>query len=77
MKQTCIILTNLQIDLRRNMADVPNQKGYRLIGILPNRVAIPLHVDVDANGCHYLADQFNSHRLPSVFIGWVPDNAAR
>ena len=78
MKQTCVILSNLQIELRHDMADVPNKEGFRLLGILPNpRVAIPLHVCKDANGCHYLADQFNSHRLPSVFIGWVNDDAKR
>lgn len=77
MKQTCIILTKLQISLRRDMADVPNTKGFRLIGILPNHIAIPLSVQVDANGCHYLADQFNSYRLPSIFIGWVADTQPR
>jgi hypothetical protein len=77
MKQTIVILPTLQLALRRPMSDVPNTKGFRLLGVLPNRTAIPLHVDVDANGCHYLADQFNSHRLPSVFDGWVPDDAKR
>lgn len=77
MKQTVIILSNIQIDLRRSMSDVPNQDGFRLLGILPNKIAIPIQVKKDANACHYLADQFNSYRLPSIFIGWVPDTATR
>lgn len=75
MKQTIIVLPTLQIMLRHPMSDVPNTKGFRLLGVLPNHTAIPLHVDTDTNGCHYLADQFNTHRLPSVFIGWVADPA--
>lgn len=75
MKQTIVILPKLQIALRHPMSDVPNTKGFRLLGVLPNLTAIPLHVDTDANGCHYLADQFHTHRLPSVFIGWTRDPA--
>lgn len=77
MKQTIVVLTKLQIALRNPMSDVPNQEGFRLLGIVPGGFAIPLHVGKDANGCHYLADQFNTHRSPSVFVGWVKDDAKR
>ena len=68
-----IILPNIRFMLRQPMSDVPNVEGYKLLGCLPNGLAIPLTVAKDVNGCHYLKDQFNDHRLPSCFDGWVKD----
>lgn len=72
--QTVIILPNIQLALARPMSDVPNTEGFRLLGVLPSGVALPLTVQKDCNGCHYLADQNHTHRLPSVFASWLPDS---
>lgn len=72
--QTIISLPKLALALLNPMSDVPNTKGFRLIGILKDRgYGIPLRVEQDANGCHYLVDQHNSHRSPSIFQGWAHD----
>jgi hypothetical protein len=73
--QTVIVLPNIRFMLRAPMSDVPNQEGYKLLGCLPNGLALPLTVAKDGNGCHYLKDQFGSHRLPSGFDGWVKDES--
>lgn len=74
-KQTVVILPKLTLAFARPMSDVPNTKGFCLLGIFSDGRALPLSVDVDANGCHFLRDQNNSHRLPSAFTGWVEDTA--
>lgn len=76
-KQTVIVLPNIRFMLQHPMADVPNAEGFKILGCLANGLAIPLTVAKDQNGCHYLKDQFNAHRLPSAFSGWVKDEAAR
>lgn len=73
--QTIILLPKLTVALQSPIADVPNQAGFKLLGILKNGPAIPLTVAVDANGCHYLSDQNHTHRAAHIFSGWVKDNA--
>lgn len=75
IQQTIVVLPRIELALARPMSDIPNTEGYKLLGVLPNGMALPLTVKKDFNGCHYLTDQRNSHRLPSVFTGWVKDNA--
>jgi len=75
--QTVIALPNLQFMFRKPMSDIPNTDGFKLLGCLENGLAIPLRVRKDTDGCHILTDQFNSHRLPSVFVGWVDDEHAK
>lgn len=72
-KQTLLSLPNVRFINQQAMADVPNVEGFRLLGILPNMLAMPLTVRKDANGCHYLADQFNSYRSTSIFTGWIKE----
>jgi len=74
--QTVISLSNLQTALSGPMSAVPNQVGFRILGILKlNSLAIPLSVSKDDKGCHYLVDQFNSHQPSSLFSGWIKDGA--
>jgi len=76
-KQTVIVLPKLTLAFARPMSDVPNTAGFRLLGVMPSGLALPLSVDVDANGLHFLRDQRNTHRAPSAFTGWVLDEAKR
>ena len=72
--QTIVSLPKLALAMLNPMSEVPNTKGFRLIGVLKDRgYGIPLHVEVDANGCHYLADQHNTHRSTAIFSGWAYD----
>lgn len=73
--QTLVILPKLTAMLAAPMSDIPNKAGFMLLGIMKTGVAMPLKVRIDANGCHYLADQHHTHRLPSMFTGWVKDTA--
>jgi hypothetical protein len=75
MNQTVVNLPKLTLAFARPMSDIPNTLGFRILAVMPSGLALPLHVDVDANGLHFLRDQRNTHRATSAFTGWVADTA--